>query len=257
MCFSGTALAVRRPRRARMRLHEEAGHADADAGACQHRPPSPARRRWSRPAAGLLHAECVTSNTTGAPELRIWPGWSSGRPGCCSRSSRRARRPGSGPPTGRPRGRRPGLVDRRSSCPRREELALLMLTGLPVFRHRVDEVGLPAQEGRRLPSASTTLATSAICDWSCTSVMTGRPVWRRTSSRILRPAVDAHAPPGWCGGAGRPCRTSPCRWRDAQRVAGLLSWPATSRLSSRLSIEQVPAIRKRAAPGRPQIRRVA
>ncbi|MCY1550965.1 hypothetical protein D9M68_872600 [compost metagenome] len=70
----------------------------------------------------------------------------------------------------------------------------LMFTGLPlcatarmksVWRHRKAGVC----------NTSTTLATSATCDVSCTSVSTGRPNWLRTSSRIFSPA--ARPTPRW------------------------------------------------------------
>ena len=62
-----------------------------------------------------------------------------------------------------------------------------MFTGLPdcatarmksVWRHRKAGVC----------STSTTLATSATWEASCTSVRMGSCSWRRTSSRIFRPA---------------------------------------------------------------------
>jgi hypothetical protein len=62
-----------------------------------------------------------------------------------------------------------------------------MFTGRPACAHGADEVGLAAQEGRRLQHVDHA-ATSAISASSCTSVSTGTPSWRFTSARIAGPS---------------------------------------------------------------------
>ena len=63
----------------------------------------------------------------------------------------------------------------------------LMFTGLPDWATaRMKSVWRHKKAG--VCSTSTTLATVLTCDSSCTSVRIGTPIWRRTSSKIFRPA---------------------------------------------------------------------
>ncbi len=98
-------------------------------------------------------------------------------------------------------------------------------------------------------STSTTAATSASGVSSCTSVSTGTPCWRRTSSSTLRPCSMP--------GPRKELRDERLALsKEALNTNGMpsepvisLSWPATSWVSCGLSTTQGPAIRKNGLPG--------
>jgi hypothetical protein len=68
----------------------------------------------------------------------------------------------------------------------REELALLDVDRLAALRHRADEVGLAAEEGRRLQRVDDRGRGGDLVS-RCTSVITGTPSTCFTLARISRP----------------------------------------------------------------------
>ena len=126
-------------------LDEDRGDADRDRRARQHRHEfalAAAGRRPARPAAA------PSGSRRTPPASRSRPGSAARacrRPACCSRSWRRARRPG--------RRRLPELAHLAGDVlhvPGRQELALLDVDRRPVSAAATQQVGLPAEEGRDL-----------------------------------------------------------------------------------------------------------
>ena len=120
----------------------------------------------------------------------------------------------------------------------------LMLTGLPA-EHTFLMKSVWRTRNAGVCSTSTTEATSSIGVYSCTSVSTGTPIWRRTSASTRRPS----SMPG-------PRKLVPevrlalskldlkMKLMPSRPVISL-SRPATSSCSCSDSITQGPAIRNR------------
>ena len=97
--------------------------------------------------------------------------------------------------------RLPRLVDDVLHVPGREELPLLDVDRLAGRGHGADEIGLAAQEGRRLQHVDHCCRPRRFPRSACTSVSTGTPMVLRTSARISQTLVHAQAAERLAGAA--------------------------------------------------------
>ena len=216
-------------------LDEDAGDADGDRGARQHRHEFALAARGAAAAAGLLH------RMGGIEDHR--------RAGPCEDRQRAhvgdervvAER---GAALGDQHIRIAGagdLGDDVRHVPGGEELALLDVDDLAGVGGGHEEIGLPAQEGRDLQHVDRLGAARAHCSFSCTSVSTGRPSVARISAKIG--SASSRPMPRGAAGAGA------VRLVERGLVDEPDADPAGDLLERRRHLERVAAALERARPG--------
>ena len=119
-----------------------------------------------------------------------------------------------------------------------------MLTGLPDFAQAIIK-SVWRHKKAGVCSTSTTAATSFTCCSVCTSVNTGTPIWRRTSSKILKPCSSPN--PLNVLLALRLALSKDDLYINgmAKAVAISFSWPALSMAICSDSMTQGPAIKNK------------
>ena len=135
------------------------------------------------------------------------------------------------------------LVHHVLHVPGREELALLDVHRLAGCGHGMDEIGLAAQERRRLQYVDHRGDLRRSRSASCTSVSTGTLHLLRTSRENLEALVHAQPAERLARAAVGLVVRRLVDERDAESGAQLLQLPAVSNASCRDSTTQGPAIR--------------